>query len=99
MNEELYEITYNSDRTEGKGAQISTGFVAPKRIALEIVGSKTYAAKFGTMGCPGGQWDIKHYKAKVVNSVAEFEQALKTDAREKALSKLTVEDRMALGLS
>jgi hypothetical protein len=75
--------------------------MAPEHVALAILKSPTYCNNFGTMGCPGGKWDIKPYVAPapptIVNSVQEFEQAFLKTEREKALAKLTASEQKALG--
>lgn len=103
MSEELYEITYNSDRTESRGATLSTNFAAPKDVALEIVRSSAYAANFGAMGCRGSESDLRLLvPVKTVDSLRSFETELATDmlakAKAAALSKLSPGERALLGL-
>jgi len=59
-NNTLYQITYNSDGTEGRGRTIEMNvYFEDKADAITFVKSKYYSRKYGVMGTSGSEYDIK----------------------------------------
>lgn len=102
MGQTYFEITKNTDSTEGRGSTVGTGIFFWKHSdALGFVTSDRYC-KFGVMGTKGSKYDIKEHSTivpKIYNSLEEYdEQRNQQTIREQALKKLTVEEQEALGL-
>ena len=104
---DYYEITQNSDSTEGRGATVTTGIYFWKHEdALAFVKSDRYC-RFGVMGTPGNEYDISKKTTKlpkIYSSLAEYDETnpngetLKRIKKE-ALAKLTDAEKKALGLT
>jgi hypothetical protein len=75
----LYQITYNSDGTEGRGKTVRMNiYFEDKADALIFVKSKYYSRKYGVMGTPGCEYDIKSVSEEslvpnIYKNVYEFE--------------------------
>jgi len=55
----IFQITYNSDRMEGRGYTINTNIFFEKYTdAIKFVKSKEYGRKFGIMNLPGSKYNI-----------------------------------------
>jgi hypothetical protein len=104
--DKYYEITCNSDTTEGRGSTQSTGInFEHYSDAMAFVKSDRYR-KWGVMGTTGSEYDIKEKTKKlprIYQSLAEYDAAnpdketLKK-IKEEALAKLSPLERKALGL-
>jgi len=81
--DELFQITYNSDGTEGRGQEISLNiYFEEKQDAINFVVSKYYAHKYGVMGCKGSEYDVNTIKTEslipnIYKDINDFEN--KTD--------------------
>ena len=100
---EYYEITKNSDSTEGRGVTVPTGICFwDKADALLFVKSDRYR-KYGVMGGLGSEYDIKTKTTKlpvIYSSIEEYDKINDVEnIRKQALEKLTAQERKVLGLS
>ena len=97
---ELFATTRNTDQTEGRGANVPTGYFRDRRIAEAVVMDKRYA-QFCIMGVQTNS-DIKDMiDSKPINiydSVEDFFNNLDGKVRERAIAKLSMEERRVLGL-
>lgn len=84
----LYAAMKCSDLTEGRGPMITIGTFWNKYDAAEA------ARGWGVMGV--GDGEVR--EIKVYDSWTEFKKLELEDVRQKALSKLTDEERMVLGI-
>ena len=85
-----WEAFTNSDLTEGRGFDVTIAFFSKREDAVRA------AHKRGPMGVDA---DVREVRRPIVfDSYAAFEKQLTVDARQRALSKLTAEDRRILGL-
>ncbi len=101
--ERVFAIMANADQVEGRGASYFTGIAFTWRVdALAFVNSEMYANKWGVMGTKGDKLDVREMTIAIFDSYIEckdnFESVLNAEARERALAKLTPEDRKVLGL-
>ena len=95
----FYEVTYNSDGTEGRGTSLATGTgFTSQAAAMTYVRSAHYAQEHGVMGTPGGIHDIKPVTFRIYDSFDEWVRGQPDRKRAAALAKLTEEDRQVLGL-
>ena len=75
----VYQITYNSDSTEGRGRQIDMNlYFTQLDDAIEFAKSKYYGSKWGIMGTTGSEYDVKKINSQslipvIYESVQEFE--------------------------
>jgi hypothetical protein len=93
-----FQITYNSDKTEGRGSTRLTDIVFEnKDDALTFVGSKEYAKKYGVMGSKGSRYDVKEVELNFYSSMSDFNER-EVELKEHALSKLTKKEKEILGL-
>lgn len=101
QSRKLYEITYNSDQTEGRGYTISLGFVTTQAEAFKIVDDKRFA-RWCVMGVhnPGSErYNVLERTIDIYDTAEEFwEKHDVVEKRKRALAKLTPEDRKVLGL-
>lgn len=94
-----FDVLYNSDRTEGKGPTVSTGFgFEDEGEARKFVQSEIYAKAYGVMGTKGSKYDVKRETIIIYESISEFLAEAKRDLRQSALDKLSEEEKKALGL-
>lgn len=80
----------NSDQTEGRGHDVTIAFFTHRKDAVKA------ARNAGPMGTDGSVRKVQ--RPKVFESYADYEKHVKFDLRERALQKLTAEERQALGL-
>lgn len=98
--QKLFEITYNSDQTEGRGYSKSLGYVKSIIQAHAIVDDPRWK-KYCVMGVhtPGKYYDVVERNIDVYDNAEEFWDKHDTEIKkQKALAKLTAEDRQILGL-
>lgn len=88
---EAFHVQTNSDTTEGRGHMRSYGFFVREQDAHR-------AAKESNNYDMGGTLLATVTKVKVFESYEDFLDHRQIEARERALSKLTKEDRQVLGL-
>lgn len=98
----FYEVTQNSDKTEGKGMDMPTGFgFYDKQEAIHFAESEDYAKKFGVMGCRGSKYDVVdrtiHIFSDRNDMIKNYDAIMKETCKKQALAKLTKEEREALG--
>jgi hypothetical protein len=76
----LYQITYNSDSTEGRGRSVELNiYFEEKSDAMTFVKSKFYGRKYGVMGTSGSEYDIRTVSEaslvpNIYNNIAEYEK-------------------------
>jgi len=101
-----YEITQNSDSTEGRGPSITTDvFFWNYNDALEFVASHRYK-KYGVMGTCGSKYDIREKKTAlpvIFDSLKDYDEANPNKEeldrlRKGALAKLSPMEQKALGI-
>jgi hypothetical protein len=101
FNKTLYELTHNSDLTEGRGHTVSIAFMTDSAQAFKVVDDPRWV-KYCVMGMhhPGRQtYDVRERNLLVYDSADEFWAQHDTATRKRvALAKLTSEERMLLGL-
>lgn len=89
-SELCWEAYTNSDQTEGRGHDVTIAFFTHRKDAVKA------ARCTGLMGTDGSVRKVQ--RPKVFESYADYEKHVKLDLRERALQKLTAEERQALGL-
>jgi len=100
---DAWELTYNSDRVEGRGHTESTGIACiSKELAIKFAESVEYSKAFGVMGTPGNHHDAEQRLFVVVSDVIDFglaiDQARKMKLIQSARSKLTPAEQIAVGI-
>jgi len=102
ITQELYAITYNSDLTEGRGYPITLGFAKSEALAKAIVSDPRFG-RYCCMGFHNAQdcqkYNVSPKSVLIFESVEEPFDLEKQKIRDKALAKLTSEERELLGLS
>lgn len=98
-----FAVYYNSDGTEGKGPMVFTGLLFSKKSdAIQFVKSKDYAMKWGVMGTPGSEWDVRPMEIFSFENYGEFKDnwdyTQKASIAARAKNKLSDEELEALGL-
>lgn len=100
ITQDLFAITYNADLTEGRGHSIILGYTKTLELAKAIVADR----RFSRYCCMGYQSpdDWKHSVSQkpvlIFESVDEPFELEEQKLREKALAKLSPEERRVLGL-
>lgn len=88
---EGFEVLTNSDLTEGRGHRVHVCYTSTRALAEEIAKGK------GVMGTDADVVPMSK-TIKVFDTMDEWNNNTKEAIREKALAKLTKEEREALGL-
>jgi len=95
----IYMTRYNSDMTEGRGRMMDDIAFAHEQDAKDYIDTKT-----GIMGrkekwskTDYGDWDVK--PIKVFRSLLSADEFKNEEIKQRALSKLSKEEKIALGLS
>lgn len=88
-SELCWEAYTNSDQTEGCCHDVTIAFFAHRKDAVKA------ARRAGPMGTNGSVCEVQ--RPKVFESYADYEKHVKLDLRERALQKLSAEERQALG--
>ena len=102
---EIFSITGNTDKTEGRGREIDTGIsFTTEAAAIEFAKSKHYG-QFAVMGYVNqeyAKYNVSHKVFDVFDSMKDYEtnhpKAIKENKRLAALAKLTDEEKELLGL-
>jgi len=102
---QYYVVTENTDKTEGRGISIPTNIAFKNcKDALMFVASDRYK-KFAVMGCVGKQYAdhyVNNVNVIVYDNIEDYDENSELATKEKircaALSKLTDEEKEALGL-
>ena len=69
----FFEVTQDTDKDEGRGRRISTGIAFKKRKdAITFVESQEYADRFGIMGTPGYDSDVREVEFLIFDSIMDF---------------------------
>lgn len=101
---EYFEVTKNTDGTEGRGATIGTGIAFEKeQSAIDFANSKHYK-KYAVMGYVSGsdgRYNVRKMRVSVYDSFKSFDEKLFKEEKEKsdALDKLTEKEKKILGLT
>lgn len=89
----IYEVYENSDLTEGKGSHVVVGRFTHRPIAEHVLKTKAR----GVFGSTQGK-GIKEVEVCTATDLEQYKRSLQEDVRKRALSKLTAEEILALGL-
>lgn len=99
--EKFFQVTHNSDQTEGRGYTISLGFLPSKEEALNVVTDPRYA-KWCVMGYHDpktAHYNVRESEILIFDTAEEFwEYHSEEGKRKAALAKLNDEDIRVLGL-
>lgn len=87
-----FEVLTNSDTTEGRGIPVHVAYTFDEQTANEIAKGR---------GVMGTMADVKPIDKTIciLDSFDEFEELQNVEKREKALAKLTDEEKQLLGLN
>jgi hypothetical protein len=91
FDQECFEAYTNSDLTEGRGHKVSIGFFTHQSDAVQA------AKKRGVWGSDASV-EKATVKIRIYESFDEYKNATDENIREKALSKLTDDEKRVLGL-
>lgn len=95
IEEDVWTVKANSDTTEGRGSDIHVGYFKRKTDAIKAGVGR------GVMGTDLREpYSIKQEKVRLIvyDNYTEFEEEETRSLRDRALSKLTYEEKKALGL-
>lgn len=95
-----FEVMGNTDTTEGRGPMKVVARFKTRELASAYVRSKSYA-QWCVMGVQNWVYDsqnIRETTIMILDSIDELEEVRKSKLRQSALSKLTAEEKEALGL-
>lgn len=102
----FWEVLENADKVEGKGSMVGTGIAFPsKEAAVAFASSKHYKpyAVMGIINKEYAMYDVKEKCITIFSSMEDFEnnfEAHKKEViRQRAINKLTKEERDALGIT
>ena len=99
---EYFAITANSDTTEGRGHKFDTGVVFTNEADAIAFATSSRYKRWGVQGTVGSKYDVRKCTTHIFDRLEDFDAnwdtVQKVEQREKALAKLTAEDRKALGL-
>jgi hypothetical protein len=96
---EVWVITANADKNEGRGQQVDVAFFENKSAAIKTKNDSRFYKEHGVQGQRLPDSDVQYRVLRIYSSVEEY---FKNDAEQKkqrALNKLTEEERQLLGLS
>jgi len=94
-----YELTYNTDGVEGRGADKVHARFVNNVDAIAVCNDQRYWGKYGVMGTrydPKNQ--VREVCAPLFESVADFWNYDEDEVKKRALAKLTDAEKKALGL-
>ena len=101
----VFEILQNDDKNEGRGPYSTTNiYFSTKEEALKFVRSNYYANKYGVMGTPGGEYDIREKSMvfRIWTTVEEFlansPEMKKAELLKRAHEIFTTEELKILGV-
>lgn len=97
---EITTIYKNSDSTEGRGHDVEAAHFANHSDAVAVCKDERFYKKHGVMGMPmNPEYDCKKRRMHVYESAQEYwDQHDEYNKRQRALNKLTEEDKKILGL-
>lgn len=96
--QKAFVVSRNTDQTEGRGALVPFCYTKTKELALQIINSPIFYQKYGVQGCKEGDYLVREIDLAIFSNFEEFVLSEKSEAAQKALSKLTKADKEALGL-
>lgn len=95
-------VTRNADTTEGRGPKLPTDVAFTSQEAAVAFVESDHYKKWGVQNLTGSKYDVEETTVFVFDSVAQYKKSHPSmeaaRKRQEALSKLTIEDRRALGL-
>jgi len=97
---EITTIYTNSDNTEGKGHSVEVAHFTHHRDAVQVCKDERFYRKYGVMGTPlDPRYAVKNRTIHVYESAQEYwDQHDEYKRRQRALDKLTDDDKRVLGL-
>lgn len=97
----LFAITYNSDSTEGRGPTLTLGYAKSQELAVQIVTDPRFK-KYSVWGVHSAidavKYNVKETELIIFETVDEAYVIPDEQTRQRALEKLTAEERRVLGL-
>lgn len=93
----LWAVQANNDTTEGRGNQYDVFYTEKKDVAEAISNNSVFYGNYGVMGTKGGIY-VRSKTIKIFESVSDYLISTRGEVAKKALSKLTTEEKEALGL-
>lgn len=101
LRQTLFAITYNSDSTEGRGHTLILGYAKSQELAVQIVTDPRFS-QYCVWGVHSPsdavKYNVKETELTIFESVEEAYVIRDEWTRQKALEKLTAEERRVLGL-
>lgn len=97
----LFAITYNSDSTEGRGHTLTLGYAKSQELAVQIVTDprfKQYCVWGVHSPTDAVKYNVRETDLVIFDTVDEAYVIPDEWTRQKALEKLTAEERRVLGL-
>ena len=96
---ECYELLANTDRTEGRGGTEVVGRFVHYSDALSVNNDPRFYKEYGVMGSKSDpKYNIRKANIVIFDSNEDFFNMKKEYLKERALAKLTAEERNLLGL-
>lgn len=102
---ELYELSRNSDQTEGRGSNVPVAYFNSLSEVVKVNEDKRFYEKCGVMGTKysslsgGLPYNINERTICVYDSAEEFFESYDRQTKiDKAMAKLTEEEKKLLGL-
>ncbi len=94
-----YELTYNSDQTEGRGPDVVHARFTDKSAAIAVCNDERFWKKFGVMGTRlDPKYHVREVVAPLFESAPDYFAYDVEEVKRKALAKLTDAEKKALGL-
>jgi len=98
----LWAVQANEDTCEGRGRNRDILYTSDQATGLQIVKDPTFYKQYGVQGCipyKNGMNDVVNKIFNVFESFEEYQRSVDTEIKiQKALSKLTDEEKKLLGL-
>lgn len=97
----LYVLHKNSDQTEGRGHSIPVGYFKNREDAVIVNDDARFYKEHGVMGTQcDARYNVQELKMHVYESADEwFDQYDENTIRDRAMAKLTHQEKEVLGLS
>jgi len=100
--QEMFAITYNADQTEGRGHEITLGYTQTQELAEAIVADPRFK-RYCVMGFHNPadciKYNVRPKSVLIFEAIDDPYNLEKQKLRERALAKLSKEERQALGLA
>ena len=98
----LWAVQANEDTCEGRGRNRDILYTSDQATGLQIVRDKSFYQQYGVQGCIPYKDGVNDVVSKIFNVFESFEEYLETIdvdiKKQKALAKLTAEEKKLLGL-